>query len=125
MKQTWLFKVLCHPILQLISFSIIMIGGEIFAVPYIWYVRYASPDGQLFAIVGAIAMIVTLASILFTRYRLQLWGLVSMWLSLGIFFCLAQNKAGLSEFPITEITLLLFITVSVFVVLKHIKWKNY
>ncbi|MES2329260.1 MAG: hypothetical protein V4539_06620 [Bacteroidota bacterium] len=125
MKQTWLYKVFSHPILQLISFSIIMIGGEIFASPYLWYVRYGSADGQAFGITGVVAMITTLISIVVKRFRVQLWGLILMWVSLIVFFCQSHNKAGLFEFPITEVTLSLFIAVSVCVVLKHVTWKNY
>lgn len=121
MKQTWLFKAFSHPVLQLISFSIIMIGGEIFALPYLWYVRYGSADGQIFALTGLVAIVITLGSIVIKRFRLQLWGLILMWVSLIIFLCQSCDKAGLSEFPITEITLFLFIAVSVSVVLKHIK----
>lgn len=125
MKQTWLFKAMSHPVMQLISFSIIMIDGEIFAAPYLWYVRYASTDGQLFAIVGVIAMLVSLVSIFVRRYLLQLAGLALMWLSLLIFFFQAHNKAGMFQFPITELSLLLFLAVSVSVLIKYKPWKSY
>lgn len=125
MKQTWLFKAISHPVMQLISFSIIMIDGEIFAEPYLWYVRYASVDGQVFAIIGVIAMILTVVSIAVRRFRLQLLSLALMWLSLIIFFIQAHNKADMFQFPITELTLLLFIAVSVSVVIKSKPWKSY
>ncbi len=125
MKQTWSFKAMSHPVMQLISFSIIMIGGEIFAAPYLWYVRYASADGQVFAIVGVIAMMVSLVSIPVRRYGLQLLGLTIMWVSLIIFFAQAHHKASMFQFPITEITLLLFIAVSVSVLIKYKPWKSY
>lgn len=124
MKQV-LFRVFGHPIAQLISFFIILIDGEIFAAPYLWYVRYAAPEGEMFAIIGAVGIFVTLASLIIPRFGMQLWGLVFMWISLGIFFTQAHRKAAMFLFPATELTLLLFLAVSVFVVLKFTRWKSY
>src|SRR6478672_7387796 len=125
MKQTWLFKILSHPILQLISFSIILINGEVFAAPYLWYVRYAASDGELFAFVGWAAICVTLASLAIKRFSLQLWGLIIMWISLSVFYSRSLHKASMLVSPGTELTVLLFIAMSICVVIKFKKWKNY
>lgn len=119
--------VLAHPIAQLLSFIIVMIGGQIFVAPFGWMIRYALPTGEPFAIAGVIAIAITLGSLLIKTRWLQILGLAVMWSSLVIFFSqLSENgRANISHYPIEYITLGMFILISLLVIRKQFLWKNF
>ncbi|MES2331319.1 MAG: hypothetical protein V4539_17075 [Bacteroidota bacterium] len=127
MKDPMYKTILSHPILQLVSFLLIVIGGQVFAAPYGWIIRYAAVTGEFFAIVGIVAIVLVLASVFRARFVLQLSGLTAMWVSLIAFY--GQTKPEARDYmfgtPLTVITLLLFVIVSIFIILKINPWKNY
>ena len=127
MKDPMYKTVLAHPILQLAMFLLIVIGGQVFAAPYVWILRYAVVTSEFFAVLGIAAIVIVLVSLLLKRNALQLFGLAAMWISLVSFY--AQTKPEAREYmfgnPLTVITLILFISVSIFIILKNWPWKSY
>ncbi len=127
MKDPMYKTVFAHPIMQLAIFLLIVIGGQVFAAPYGWIIRYAVVSGEFFAVAGITAIVIVLASLFVMRLALQLSGLAVMWISLVAFY--EQTKPEAREYmfgnPLTIITLILFVAVSVFIILKHWPWKSY
>lgn len=126
MKQPMYKIVLSHPFAQLLTFLLIVIGGQIFAAPYGWIIRYAIITNEFFAIAGIVAIVLVLVSLFVARYVFQLLGLIAMWVSLIAFFMQTKPEARVYMFgtPLTVITLLLFVIVSLFIILKKKLWKN-
>ncbi len=127
MKQSTVTTIMTHPFLQCLSFCIILINGQVFAAPYGWYIRYAMPDGEWFAYIGAAGILVTAISIFGLRKILQGTGLLLMWLSLILFIAQTTHamRSQLVDGPFAPITYLLFVVVTVLIVTNYIKWKSY
>ncbi|MES2329958.1 MAG: hypothetical protein V4539_10170 [Bacteroidota bacterium] len=126
MKQPMYKTVLSHPFTQLTIFLLIVIGGQVFAAPYGWIIRYAIVTNEFFAIAGIVAIMLVLLSLLMARFVLQLLGLTAMWVSLIAFYAQTNPEARGYMFgtPLTVITLLLFLIVSLIIILKKNPWKN-
>jgi hypothetical protein len=109
---------LSHPLLQVISFCIILVGSPYFGGPYGFFIYRALLEGYTFAIIGITAILLTLLSIFFPlRGYIQLVGLLLMIISLGVFFLSSQNFMNASTLKelIPLLSFLFFITVVVFV----------
>ncbi len=127
MKDPMYKTVMSHPILQLAAFLLIVIGGQVFSAPYGWIIRYAAVTGEFFAIAGIVAIVLVLVSLFVARFVFQLAGLAAMWISLVAFYAQTERQAREYMFGtvLTVVTLLLFVTVSLFIILKKWPWKNY
>jgi len=120
-------QVLSHPLLQVISFSIILVGSPYFGGPYIFFIYRALLEGYTFAIIGTIAILVTLLSLILpAKGYIQLGGLLLMIASLAVFFLSSQNFMNASTLRemIPLLTLLFFVVVVAFVSKKTITLIN-
>jgi hypothetical protein len=120
-------QVLSHPLLQVISFSIILVGSQYFGGPYIFFIYRALLEGYTFAIIGIISILVTLLSLFLpAKGYMQLGGLLLMIASLAVFFLSSQNFMNASTLRelIPLLTFLFFIVVVVFVSKKTITQIN-
>lgn len=119
-------RIFSHPLLQLVSFSILIVGSAYFGGPYIYFLFHAIQEGYLYAIIGALAFVTTLIAIFYSNKYVQITGLGLMLLSLAIFFIggkLANTYAFHDIVPF--ITLALFVAVSATVAVKFfrtLKW---
>lgn len=122
-----LLNILSHPIAQIISFSIILVGSPYFGGPYLYFVVGSFKEGYVYGILGVIGIVVTLIS-LFMKAKgyMQVIGLLLMILSLAIFFFSSTwtnavvtilNVAGLA-------TLLLFVAICILVPLRFFKMET-
>lgn len=127
MKPSIVTSIFSHPLTQLLSFCVILINGQVFAAPYGWYIRYALPDGEWFAYVGAAAIGVTVLGFFTWRRILQGSGLLLMWLSLILFIGQSTPEARLHlvDGPFAPITHLVFLVVTVVIITNYVKWKNF
>ncbi len=120
-------QVLSHPLLQVISFSIILVGSPYFGGPYIFFIYRALLEGYTFAIIGIIAILVTLLSLFLpAKGYMQLGGLALMIASLAVFFLSSQNFMNTSTLRelIPLLTFLFFVAVAAFVSKKIITLIN-
>lgn len=120
-------QVLSNPLLQVISFSIILVGSPYFGGPYIFFIYRALLEGYTFAIIGIIAILVTLVSLFLpAKGYIQLAGLALMIASLAVFFLSSQNFTNASTLRelIPLLTFLLFVVVVVLVSKKTITLIN-
>ncbi len=130
-----LLKILEHPLSQLLSFSIILVGSPYFGGPYIFFVFFSSLEGFLYGILGMIGAIVTFLSIFFKRNLkvfTQFLGLTLMIASLIVDFIQCRCKHGYAsaDSVLPLFTLLLFISISAIVFWKTLKnidpgWQVY
>ena len=114
--------------MQLFCFSIIMINGKEWgALPYGWYVVFGTMDSQGFAIIGALAVILTLISIFWQRNYLQPLSLLIMWCSLGAFYwqLTDYSKHAVFRGGPALVTALIFLAVTVAVLNTRLSWKNF
>ena len=110
---------LANPIIQIISFCIILVGSNDFGGPYGFFIYRASKEGDGFALVGAAGIIITLISLIVSykiRSVVQFSGLVCMIISLAMFLSDKTTVAFRDILPL--LTLLLFITVMIMVTRK-------
>ncbi len=123
MKQSLLSVIFSHPLAQLVSFSLILMSGEDFGAPYGWYIKFSLAENKPFAIVGAISMLLAFLSLFTSRWYLQAWGLVLMWLSLILFFMqlVPSSRATLFHGTIPLLSHLLFLIISALVAIKILK----
>ena len=123
-----LSKIFSHPLMQLLSFLIILVGSAYFGGPYGFFLYHAMQLGYIYAIIGCIAVVITLASV-FMRGKamdlMQFIGSILMVLSLLVFFFSSQHFINMHAFReiIPFLTLLLFVTVTVLVVRKQLTEK--
>jgi len=119
-------KIFSHPLLQLLSFSIILVGSAYFGGPYIWFVYHAVQKVYAYAVIGCMGLAVTLAA-LFFRGRgeavLQFIGACLMAVSLLVFFFSSEHFMNMYVYRqvLPLLTLALFVAVMVFVVKKFIQ----
>lgn len=117
-----------HPLFQVFSFMILMINGKEWgALPYGWYIAFASGDGQAFGILGCIAVLTALTSVFWLRNYLQPLSLLLMWCSLGAFLWQVADyhRPSLFRGAPALVTALLFLTMTVMVFSKRLSWKNF
>lgn len=109
--------ILSHPIIQIASFCIILINGPYFGAPYAFYLYHAVQEGYAFAVVGVLAIIITLASAFVYRAALQLTGTLLMLISLAIYFIPPNGKNSYDGFiqVVPLITMILFVIITVMV----------
>ena len=83
-----------HPLAQLITFSMLLVGSPDFGGPYIFFVWHAFFAGQPFGIIGIFAIFITLVSLFPFPFRawMQLGGWLLMMLSLTIFLISGHGK---------------------------------
>lgn len=118
-------QILSHPAIQILCFLGLLISGESFGGFYYTYLRHAVAEGFLYAIIGWLAVALTLASLIVPKLLtlqsiLQFAGLSGMVISLGIFFLQPgggyNNGTFLQLVPLA--TFIVFIVVSVSVMKK-------
>lgn len=118
-------KILGHPVMQLFSFCIILVGSAYFGGPFIFFLFNAVQEAYVYAIIGWMGLTATLAS-LFLRGRgmlvMQFIGIVLMVASLLVFFFSAQHFMNMYVYRqvVPLLTLGLFVAVTCVVVRKFL-----
>ncbi len=110
------------PLIQVISFSVILVGSPYFGGPYIFFLYHAISESLFFAILGMLAIPVTLASkFMHAKGYTQLVGLILMIGSLIVFFVSGgfRNAYAFRD-TIPLLTLLIFVVVAVLIVRKAV-----
>ncbi|MDB5229623.1 MAG: hypothetical protein JWN76_428 [Chitinophagaceae bacterium] len=120
-------SILSHPIIQFISFCVILIIGREWGAPYAWYVLFALRAGMTFSVLGVAGIVLTLVCIFVLRRYLQLPALFLMWASLIAFLSQLNlpNRLTVTMQPLALVTILFFSTITFFVIYKLKRWKNY
>jgi hypothetical protein len=115
-----IITLLSHPVSQVISFCIILVGSPYFGGPYGYFIYNALFQKYWFAEVGAVGILLTLASLLISAQfhsLAQLIGLLFMILSLSIFFLSSKGQNAYSFYQwLPVLTLLLFLIIAVLVI---------
>jgi hypothetical protein len=123
-----LANILSHPIIQVISFSIILVGSPYFGGPYLYFLSGSLKEGYAFGIIGMAGIALTLISmVLKARGYMQVVGLLLMILSLSIFFFSSTwTNAAVTILNIPAlVTLLLFVLVSLLVTYRTIQTQHH
>ena len=121
-----LTKILSHPVAQLFSFCILLVGSAYFGGPYIYFLWHAVQEFLAYAIFGWMGIIITICALFFqgrSNAVLQFIGGCVMVVSLLVFFFSAEHFMNMYVFRqiLPLITLGLFVAVMVFVVKKFTK----
>jgi len=126
MSKEKLLSVLRHPLLQLLSFVIMVFPGQAFDLPYLLILRWTLTTPQLFTITGIIGILVTLASLLLHRKILQPLVLFIMWVSVVSFIIQLTpvSKTEILTNIVTLLTLLQFAVISLLIITRKLTWKN-
>ncbi len=117
-------KLFSHPLMQTLSFCILLVGSSYFGGPYGYFVLFGFLDLQFFAIMGMIGIVVTLISMMVrSRVYMQAAGLLLMLLSLAVFFFSSRGVQSASTMTqvLPLITLALFVSVTVCVGVRVLK----
>jgi hypothetical protein len=123
--KKYFMKSLSNPFIQVFSFCIILISGDSFGGPYAIYVYHASLLGIPYGIAGVMGIALTLLSLIKKLSWLQVLGLLSMVVSLVLFFSKGySNVSGTFKEVLPLLTLGLFALICVMVVKRYIQWKN-
>lgn len=123
-----LTQLFAHPLMQGLSFSIILVGSPYFGGPYLIFVCGSFMEGYLFGILGIIGIVLTLVSLRVNfQSHMQIAGLLSMLASLAVFFLSSKNGQNASTMQelVPLVTLALFVVVCICVIRKLLTWKNY
>lgn len=126
--KTQLTTILTHPVIQILSFSIILVGSPYFGGPFAYFVLGSFKEGYLFGILGVAGMLLTLVSLfLKAKGYMQMGGLLLMLSSLAIFFFSStwENATITILNALALSTLLLFVMIAVLVTIKTWRWKSY
>lgn len=126
MKNRFL-RVLTHPIIQLISFSWILVGSAHFGGPYLFFVVGGITDAELYAIVGVAGIVLLGMLVFYSKPIFQLLATICCNASLLLFFVGSTNDHSHASFSETLplITLIIFCLIQILVILKLTRWKNY
>lgn len=120
-----LIQIFSSPVVQIITFCIILVGSAEFGGPYGFFLYRAVQEGYLYAIAGIIGILITALSFSNNSRNsvIQFSGLVLMVLSLLIFFFSSEDFMNMYVFKqvLPLVTLLLFIMVVVAVTSKFLK----
>lgn len=119
-----LIQILTNPLVQVISFCIILVGSPEFGGPFGFFIFHAAQEGYAFAIIGAIAIVLTLAPFIMTRISsyLQISGSLLMVISFLLYIFSSTHFRNVSTFHeiIPLATLLIFVIVIILVLQKNI-----
>lgn len=128
LMKNQLIRILSFPLVQILSFCIILVGSPYFGGPYLYFVFGSFKEGYAYGILGMIGIVLTLIS-LFIKARgyMQVAGLIIMIASLVVFFFASSWKnAKVTLLNLTALaTLVLFMVVCAAVYIKIFRWKNY
>jgi CHASE2 domain-containing sensor protein len=118
---------LTHPLIQIISFCILLVGSPNFGGPYGLFVYHSALKGYVYGVTGIPVIVITLVSLAVKgkiRVQMQLAGIAWMLLSLGIFFFSPHHFINASTFDdIVPLSTLLLLITTVLVIEKS--WKFY
>ncbi len=122
-----LLRILTHPIIQLISFSWILVGSAHFGGPFLFFVVGGITDAQLYAIVGVSGIVLLGMLVFYSKPIFQLLATICCIASLLLFFMGSSNSKAHISFSETLplITLIIFCLIQILVILKLTRWKNY
>ncbi len=121
-----LLKISGHPLMQLFSFCILLVGSAYFGGPYIFFLYHAVQELLAYAIFGWMAIVLTVCALFFTgrgEAVLQFIGVVLMVVSLLVFIFSAEHMMNIYVWRqlIPLLTLALFAFMAGIVVRKFIK----
>ena len=122
-----LLRLLSYPLVQVLSFCIILVGSPYFGGPYLFFVLGSFAEGYAFGIMGIIGIAIAVISLFIpARGYMQTSSVLVMLCSLAFFFFSSTwENATITLFNLPAIlTLFLFIVVSIAVFIKALKWKN-
>lgn len=127
MKNSVVTTILTHPLLQLILFCGMFFCGDVICVPYVFVLKSALAQGQLFAVLGLLGILLCCICLFTRRFWLQGWALLCMWASLLLH--IAQVDPGVRgemiRYPVQYIILFVFLAVTLGVIFKRFVWRNY
>lgn len=94
-----LIQILTNPLVQVISFCIILVGSPEFGEPFGFFIFHAAQEGYAFAIIGAIAIVLTLAPFIMTKISsyLQIGGSLLMVISF-LLYMFSSTKVTVTSF---------------------------
>ncbi|SFQ30694.1 hypothetical protein SAMN05444277_108146 [Parafilimonas terrae] len=120
-----LTQLLSHPIIQIISFCIIIVGSANFGGPYGFFLYHAVQEGYIYAIIGIAGIVVTLVSLINKKnaITIQFIGVTLMVISLLVFFFSSEHFMNMYAFKdvLPLLTLFLFIAIIALVVIKFLR----
>lgn len=116
-------KFFSHPLMQLFSFCIILVGNANFSGPFGYFVFFATSQGYGYALTGMIGVFATIISVFLknkSAINVQLTGLIFMCSSF-IWFVAGNTSRSEMRDTLPFISLLLFVGVCSAVVTKAIE----
>ena len=114
-------QILSHPVSQVISFCMVLVGSPYFGGPFGFFIYHSALEGFAYGLIGILAVVVTLTAV-FVKNKLgsyiQFGGLLLMLISMGIFFFSSQHFINADTFSqaLPLLTLLLFLIVIILVI---------
>jgi CHASE2 domain-containing sensor protein len=119
-------NVISHPLIQILSFVIILISGESFGGPFGVYLYHAGKEGISFALIGLLGIALCFISLFFYRHWLQLGGAALMVLSLVCFFVQPQGSYNYGTFKevVPLLTILLFLGITTLITYQIFEHQN-
>jgi hypothetical protein len=120
-----LMQLLSHPVIQIISFCIIIVGSANFGGPYGFFLYHAVQEGYVYAIIGIAGIVITIASIIGKEnaITIQFIGAALMVISLLVFFFSSEHFMNMYAFTdvLPLLTLFLFIAITALIVIKFLR----
>lgn len=122
-----LFSFLTHPIIQILSFSWILVGSPYFGGPYLFFVVGAATQFEWFGVLGVAGVFLLAFCLFFNRRLLQLAGSICCIFSIALFFFNSSydNALVTIEDWLALLTLILFVLIHTLTLYKLFRWKNY
>ena len=120
-----LTQLLSHPIIQVISFCIIIVGSPNFGGPYGFFLYHAVQEGYIYAIIGIAGIVITLTGLISKEnaITIQFIGATLMVISLLVFFFSSEHFMNMYAFKdvLPLLTLFLFIAIAALIIIKFLK----
>lgn len=125
-KNMQLSHIFLHPIIQVLSFSVILVGSPHFGGPYVFFLYRGGIEGYLYALLGLLAIIVTIISCFLVKAKraaIQSLGTFLMVASLVVFFFSSTNFMNMYAFRdlLPLVTLLVFFLIAIAVIRQFFK----
>jgi hypothetical protein len=89
-----ILKIFAHPLMQLFSFCILLVGSASFGGPYVFFLYHGVQEALAYSIFGWMAIVIVICALFFTgrgEAVLQFIAVVLMFVSLVIFVFSAEH----------------------------------
>jgi len=119
-------KIFSHPLMQIFSFCILLVGSPYFGGPYVFFLYHAVQELLLYAVLGWMAIVMAVCAVFFSgrgEAVLQFIALVLMVVSLLVFIFSAEHFMNIYVWrqPVPLLTLGLFGFMAGVIVKKFVK----